>query len=451
MASPGALTKLASAVKAAVGKTNDEILFDPTRKVDFIPTGCTVFDLVTGGGLPRGRITEIFGMEHSGKTALALSAASYVQNVIKGAAVLLDFEHAFDARFSERTYNLRQDGQHFLVISPDNIEEGGAALDALIENGISIDLLICDSVDAMKPKALIESSLDDEQRVGAQAKAIARVVAKLRNYAKHTKCAILFINQMRVSINTSKYEQNVGTGSGYNPMETHTTPGGYALRFYASLRVKLEYGGKLEDEAGSDGVTGEKAKVRYGNQIKIINIKNKVATPFLKGLAHFMFPTSTLRGGWDAAQDMIYILKKRGNLRQSGTKLTYNGLHIAEWSHTHSKRVCEEMFSKNAEVMADAEALLASFMSPASGAADLLETMSDGEMLAAQAEDQHAAERMSLGDLVDKTDADSGTSFAKAPAAGSPFVSAPSAAGATQPFSPFKTPAPQPVANETAL
>lgn len=351
-----ALAKLVTAVNGAMGKKNPDIVLDTKKVVSFLPSGCFMFNVVSGGGFPRGRLTEVFGMEHSGKTALALSTHA-LNKRNKGVGIHIDAEFAFDSRHARLTYDLVQD-DNFRVFQPLNAEECDNVLDLIIASGIKVDFISIDSVDALKPKAIVEGSLDKEARVGAQAKAVGKIVAKMRVYAMQTNTAILFLNQMRVNINTNQSEQNVGTGTGFNPMESHTIPGGYSLRFYASLRMKLEYGGRIEDEKGLDTVTGTEDKVRLGQKVKIINIKNKVAVPFLKGLANFEFPTNGQKGGWSTGLDLIDILKKRGMVEQRATKFIYKGYKTPEWTNIGSKRASESKFCKDSVAIADAEALV---------------------------------------------------------------------------------------------
>lgn len=356
------LNVFAKQVISAMGKANPDIVLDPNKRIEFIPTGCLTFDLVSGAGLPRGRLSEVFGMEHSGKTGLALSTHYEVQRA-GGTSIHIDAEFAFDETHARQTYRLVQNDT-FKVFQPSCAEEAGQLLDMIIASGIKIDFISFDSVDALKPKDLIEGALDKEARVGAQAKKVGQIVTKARVYAMRTNTAILFLNQMRVNINTSKYEQNVGTGSGFNPMESHTVPGGYALRFYASLRMKLEYGGKIEWEAGENRVTGEAEKQRVGQKVKIINIKNKVGIPFLKAIANFEYPriSDGVRGGWSKGLDIIDLLKKRGMIQQRGTKFIYNGLNIPEWSNTGTKISSEAKFCSDPKLIEDATALLYSLV-----------------------------------------------------------------------------------------
>lgn len=445
------LSKLAGAIRTACGKDNPDILFNPKGSIQFIPTGCFTFDLVAGGGIPRGRISEVFGMEHSGKTAIALSAHRNVQKM-GGVGIHIDFENAFDPKHAKKVYGIEHNGKTFIVINPLNLEEGSNAIDAIMESGLNIDLISIDSVDAMKPKALIEGSLDQEARVGAQAKGVGRVVSKLRVYAMQSKCAILFINQMRVNINTSKFEQNIGTGSGYNVMETHTVPGGYALRFYASLRMKLEFGGQIKDEKGENSISGEDEKQRIGQLVKVINIKNKVSNPFKKSVANFMYPLPGQRGGWSEGHDCIAILTKRGYIRQAGTKFIYQGLNIPEWSNIGSKKASTDLFIYNEELVADAKALIHKLIAeeeaaedaeyqrkfgengtghdnPLTGRAEsILEELGADEIKEIKAGDQKGEEAMSMSDLAAPKAA---TPFAPAAVAKNPFAPAPAATSET--------------------
>lgn len=320
----GGLSEFAKAVLKKFGKVNQDIVLDPDRRISYISSGCEMFDAVSGGGLPRGRITEIFGMESSGKTSLVTAAAAGVQ-AGGGVTILIDAEKAFSYSFA-RQFGLVPNSDSFVVFQPDNIEEVGDVVDMLEESGQRVDLLVFDSVDAMKPKAWIEGSLGENEKVGAHAKAIGRLVGgKVRHLSKKLNCAAVFINQMRVNINTSKYELNVGTGTGFNQTETHTVPGGYALRYYASLRMKLEHGGAIQDETGSSLIDGSAQRVRIGNWIKCINVKNKLATPFFKARARFFFPMPGQRAGWGNDWDILEVLSARGRLTQSSTSCVYHG------------------------------------------------------------------------------------------------------------------------------
>lgn len=355
------LSSLITDVKKTFSRTNPDLVFDPMKKVSFTPSGSIVFDLVSGGGLPKGRITEIFGMEGSAKSSLLYGALAGVQKR-GGVGILIDAENAWDPVFARNTFGLEHDGVGFAVFQPDNIEEIDALLEK-ISDLTKLDLIGFDSVDAMKPKGQVECSLADERRVGAHAQAMSRFVAKIRIFAKEKNIPVVFINQMRTNIQTGRsVDQNVGTGAGFNVMEQYTVTGGMALRYYASLRMKLEYGGRIEDEMGINPITGSQDKIRIGNEIKVINVKNKVGTPFLKSNASFLFPMPGQKGGWSNDRDLLELLKKRGKIRQVSTKFVYNGLHIQEWSNIGSKKASEQLFLSTPELKADAAALLDSLI-----------------------------------------------------------------------------------------
>lgn len=371
---------------AGIGKkfsrNNADIVFDPKRKVQFIPTGNPVFDLVTGGGFPRGRITEVFGMEHSCKTAICLKALGNLREEDPNAVgIFMDHETSYNEPYAQKTYKLFQDGKHFQVFQPDNLEQGDEIV-SMLEQLDRLDLLIFDSVDAMRPKAFIEHNLKDgDSRVGQHAKGMSLIIQKLKVLAKSKNCAIVLINQMRTNINTSKYEQNVGTGAGFNVQESYNTTGGHALRFYASLRIKMEFGGQIVDEGGQDQISGKLGeRVRIGNKIKVINIKNKLATPFLKGVTNFYFPGIPGReGGFSEGQDLIDLLKGRGRITQVSSKFTYLGKAISEWVSTGmSGAASEERFRSDPALMADARTLLADLTNTDTGLAQTIDLALEG-------------------------------------------------------------------------
>lgn len=364
----GSLAAFTSEVAKKFNRRNPDIVYDPSKTIQFISSGNVVFDLVSGGGFPRGRITEVFGMEHSCKTAITLSMAAAAQK--RGeVGIFMDHETAWAGEYAKNVYGLVDDGgQTFKVFQPDNLEEGDDIL-SMLAGVDKIDYIIFDSVDAMRPKDQIAHNLSDGvSKVGAHAQSMSRVIQKARILARKKNCAIIFINQMRTVINTTKGEQNVGTGAGYNVMETYNTTGGHALRFYASLRIKMEYGGQISDESTLDVVMGDKdAKIRRGNKIKVINIKNKVATPFLKGLTNFYFPMQDQVGGFSKGHDLLELLKRRGKVRQQATKFVYETFNTtlgndkkdpSIWSNLGSKDDSERMFISDPALVADAEAQL---------------------------------------------------------------------------------------------
>lgn len=349
------LSDITKEIKNKFKKSNPDMVYDPKKFVEFIESGCFMFDMISGGGFPRKRLSEVFGMEQSGKTSLIYATLAKLQREGK-VGVLLDFEGAWDPVYAKKTFGLVRDGELFEILSPDNIEEGDEVVE-LLKKLDTLDLVAFDSVDAMKPKALIECALDGKVEIAAHARAIARFVVKMKVLAKKKNTAMVFTNQMRKNIQMNKYEFNSGTGSGFNTQESYTIPGGNALRFYASMRMKLEFGKRMVDENAIDGITGEKTKKRIGNIIKVINIKNKVYTPFLKGSTHFDFVTPDQQGGWREEKDILDLLKKRGRVTQKGVKFVYNGLN-EKWENSGSKVSSEQLFFGNGKLMKDARELI---------------------------------------------------------------------------------------------
>lgn len=354
------LNEFASIIKKEVGKINPDIVSDPNKVVDFISSGNLSFDLVSNGGWPRRRISEIFGMEHSGKSSMVYKTFADLQRS-GGLGILIDYEGSWEPGYAKKTFNLVEDGKTFLVVQPDTVEEGDLVFEKM-QSLAKIDLVVIDSIDAMKPKALIECSLLKDAKIGAHAMAVGRTIAKFKRFARLHNAAVVFTNQIRSKINIQQGIQNTGTGSGFNIEEPYTTPGGWSVRFYASLRIKLEFGGQQKDDSGENFITGESEKTRIGNIIKIINVKNKVGTPMLKMITHYDFSIGNQIGGWNRAKDIMCILKKRGRLSQVRGSLTYNGLKIKDWVFKGSKASCEEAFASDTSLLEDGEALIRDYM-----------------------------------------------------------------------------------------
>lgn len=216
-----------------------------------IPTGSIALDAALGvGGLPKGRIIEIYGPESSGKTTLALHAIAQVQKQ-GGIAAFIDAEHAFDRYYAAK---LGVDIENLFVSQPDYGEQALEIADSLIRSG-AIDLLVIDSVAALTPKSEIEGEMGDS-KVGLQARLMSQALRKLTANISRTKSCLIFINQLR---------EKIGVMFG-NP---ETTTGGNALKFYASVRLDIRRSSQIKD---GDAVTGNRVKVKV--------VKNKVAPPF---------------------------------------------------------------------------------------------------------------------------------------------------------------------------
>ncbi len=219
--------------------------------IEAIPTGAIALDLALGvGGVPRGRIIEIFGPESSGKTTVAMHICAQAQK-LGGTAAIVDAEHALDPEYAKA---LGVNTDDLLVSQPDSGEQALEITEQLVRSG-AVDVVVVDSVAALVPKAEIEGEMGDSH-MGLQARLMSQALRKLTGIVSKTKSAVIFINQMRQKI-----------GVMYGP--TETTTGGNALKYYASIRLDVR---RIE--------TLKKDNVEYGNRIKIKVVKNKVAPPF---------------------------------------------------------------------------------------------------------------------------------------------------------------------------
>ncbi|PSQ66818.1 MAG: recombinase RecA, partial [Bacteroidetes bacterium QH_1_61_8] len=224
---------------------------DPDRDIEAIPTGSLTLDKALGvGGIPRGRITEIFGPESSGKTTLATHIVAEAQK-IGGICAFIDAEHAFDPNYAE---SLGVDIDELLISQPDTGEQALNITDTLVRSG-ALDVIAIDSVSALVPEAELEGDMGDTH-VGLQARLMSQALRKLAGTINRTKTALIFINQIRMKI---------GVMFG-NP---ETTSGGRALKFYSSVRLDIRRIGAVKD--GKDVV---------GNRTRVKVKKNKVAPPF---------------------------------------------------------------------------------------------------------------------------------------------------------------------------
>lgn len=223
----------------------------PVQNIEVIPTGCLDLDMALGvGGLPRGRVVEIYGPESSGKTTVALHVVAEAQKA-GGVAAFIDAEHALDPIYAKK---LGVDIDQLYVSQPDTGEQALEICEALVRSG-AIDIVVIDSVAALTPKAEIDGEMGDSF-VGLQARLMSQALRKLTGIVNKTNCVCIFINQLR---------EKVGVMYG-NP---ETTPGGRALKFYSSVRIDIRRGEQLKD--GSTVV---------GNRTKAKIVKNKVAPPF---------------------------------------------------------------------------------------------------------------------------------------------------------------------------
>ena len=264
--------------------------------IDVIPTGCLALDIALGvGGIPRGRIVEIYGPESSGKTTVALHAIAETQK-LGGIAAFIDAEHALDPTYAA---NLGVDLDNLYVSQPDTGEQALDITDSLVRSG-AVDLIVIDSVAALTPKAEIEGDMGDSH-VGLQARLMSQALRKLTAITNKSKTCVIFINQLR---------EKVGVMFG-NP---ETTTGGKALKFYSSIRIDVRKSDTLKDTSGL-----------IGNRTKAKIVKNKLAPPFKVAEFDIIYGSGVSQTGCliDIGVDLDIIEK-------SGSWFSYNGERLGQ-------------------------------------------------------------------------------------------------------------------------
>ncbi len=292
-----ALDTALAQIERQFGKGSVMRLGDETRApVDVIPTGSIALDVALGiGGLPRGRIVEIYGPESSGKTSLALHAVANAQRA-GGIAAFIDAEHALDPDYARR---LGVDTDALLVSQPDTGEQALEITDMLVRSG-ALDLIVIDSVAALVPRAEIEGEMGDSH-VGLQARLMSQALRKITGALAASSTTAVFINQLR---------EKIGVMFG-NP---ETTTGGRALKFYASVRLDVRRIETLKD--GTEAV---------GNRVRVKVAKNKVAPPFKQAEMDLLFGTGISREG-----GLIDMGVEQGIVRKSGAWYTYEGDQLGQ-------------------------------------------------------------------------------------------------------------------------
>ena len=264
--------------------------------VDAISTGCLDLDIALGiGGVPKGRIIEIYGPESSGKTTVALHIIAEAQKS-GGAVGFIDAEHALDPNYAK---NLGVDIENLIVSQPDTGEQGLEIAEALVRSG-AIDVLVVDSVAALVPRAEIEGEMGDSH-VGLHARLMSQALRKLAGTINKSKCVAIFINQLR---------EKVGVMFG-NP---ETTTGGRALKFYASVRMDVR---RVDSIKQGDEIVGNRTRVKI--------MKNKVAPPFKQAELDIMYNEGISRNG-----NIIDVGVKENIVQKSGAWFSYNDIRLGQ-------------------------------------------------------------------------------------------------------------------------
>ncbi len=291
-----ALNLVMSQIERSFGKGAIMRLGDASRmKVETVSSGALTLDLALGGGLPRGRVIEIYGPESSGKTTLALHAIAEVQK-IGGVAAFVDAEHALDPTYAAR---LGVDIENLLVSQPDTGEAGLEIVDQLVRSN-AVDIVVVDSVAALVPRAEIEGDMGDIH-VGLQARLMSQALRKITGNIGKTGCSVVFLNQLR---------QKIGVTYG-NP---ETTTGGNALKFYASVRLDIR---RIQ--------TLKKGTEEFGIRAKVKVAKNKVAPPFRIAEFDVIFGE-----GISALGCLMDMAEETGVVVRKGAWYSYNGENISQ-------------------------------------------------------------------------------------------------------------------------
>jgi recombination protein RecA len=301
------------------------------RSMEAVSTGSLGLDIALGiGGVPKGRVIEIYGPESSGKTTLTLHIVAEAQKK-GGTAAFVDAEHALDPQYAEK---LGVNMDELLVSQPDTGEQALEITDMLVRSG-AVDVVVVDSVAALTPRAEIEGEMGDSH-VGLQARLMSQALRKLTANIKRSNCIVIFINQIRMKI-------GVMFGS------PETTTGGNALKFYASVRMDIRRTGAIKR---GDEVVGNETRVKV--------VKNKVAPPFKQANFEIMYGEGISREG-----EIIDLGVQHGIVDKSGSWYSYKGDKIGQ-----GKENVRNFLKENAEVAAEIESSIRASVFPSSEAQD---------------------------------------------------------------------------------
>lgn len=288
-------------------------------KVETVSSGSLSLDLALGGGMPQGRVIEIYGPESSGKTTLALHTIAAVQKK-GGKAAFIDAEHALDPEYAAK---IGVDVENLLISQPDYGEQALEITETLVRSG-AINVIVIDSVAALTPKAEIEGMMGDSH-MGLQARLMSQALRKLTSIIAKTRCMVIFLNQIRMKI---------GIMFG-NP---ETTSGGNALKFYASIRLDIRRVGKIDDTSGDE-------KNVVGNKVRVKVVKNKVAPPFKQAEFDIMFNQGISRTG-----DVLDLGVKYGIINKAGAFFSFKETKLGQ-----GREKAKKFFTENPKMLQEIE------------------------------------------------------------------------------------------------
>ena len=294
----------------------------PHQVVDVIPTGALNLDIALGiGGIPKGRITEIYGAEASGKTTLALHIAAECQKQ-QGTVAFIDVEHALDPIYAKHLGVITDD---LLLSQPDGGEQALEITETLVRSS-AVDLIIIDSVAALVPKQEIEGEMGDSH-IGLQARLMSQALRKLTAIVSKSNTAVIFINQTRMKIGAGPY------------MNPETTTGGVALKFYSSVRLEVRHGANIKDIGSESQVIGARTKVKI--------VKNKFAPPFKTVEFPIIFGQ-----GISKLDIILEMAVQHDIIKKSGSWFSYNDLKLGQGADktklylTENPQLLEEIETK---------------------------------------------------------------------------------------------------------
>ncbi len=313
-----ALDRTLKQIEKDYGEGTIQTLGDGSARlgVEVIPTGSLALDMALGvGGIPRGRVVEIYGPEASGKTTLALQIVANAQKG-DGIAAFVDAEHALDPDYASQ---LGVDMENLLIHQPDSAEQGLDVVESLVRSN-ALDLVVVDSVAALVPQQEVEGDMGD-QTVGLQARLMSRALRKLTSAISKSKTTVIFINQIRMKI---------GVMFG-NP---ETTPGGRALKFYSAVRVEIRRIGGIKD--GNDPI---------GNRCRLKVAKNKVAPPFKRCEVDLIFGE-----GISHESDLLSLGEETGVIEKAGSWYSYGDTQLGQ-----GKQNSSEFLKENPDIAEEIE------------------------------------------------------------------------------------------------